>query len=201
MTLIVGTKNQAKIQQIRSALKSLNLDIQGLPEIDFPEVKENGSTALENAKSKAIFYSALIGSPVLSTDNALYFNDLALNEQPGLNVRRIDGQTRASDDELLAYYSLLIKKLGDRVNGYWEFGICLAYPDGTTKEIIVKSSRIFVSHPSSKIIKGYPLDSIQLDPETNQYLSEMTLEEQDDYWQKTIGHELCDFIKNDLIYK
>lgn len=202
MTLIVGTRNNAKIAQIRGALKSLNLDIQGLPEIDFPAVAENGLTALENAKSKAIFYSASIGLPVLSTDNALYFNDLANDQQPGLNVRRIKGQnSRASDEELLVYYSSLIKELGDKVNGYWEFGICLACPDGKTKEIIIKSPRIFVSHKSPKIIEGYPLDSIQIDPETNQYISEMTPEEQGDFWQKTIGQELCSFIKDCLTSK
>jgi len=140
--------------------------------------------------------------PVLSTDNALYFNDLASDKQPGLNVRRIKGRDyRASDEELLAYYSSLIKELGDKVNGYWEFGICLAYPDGKTQEIIIKSPRIFVSHLSPKIIEGYPLDSIQIDPETNKYISEMTLEEQSDFWQKTIGQELCSFIKDYLISK
>jgi len=201
MTLIVGTKNNAKIGQVRGALKSLDLDIKGLPEIDFKEVKEDGLTALENARNKAIFYSVSIGLPVLSTDNALYFDDLAAEKQPGLNVRRINGQdNRASDDELLKYYSLLIKELGYKVNGYWEFGICLAYPDGSTKETIIKSPRIFVSQPSSKIIEGYPLDSIQINPETNQYISEMTQEEQDNFWQKTIGQELCHFIKDSLIY-
>jgi len=200
MTLIVGTKNNAKIDQIRGALKSLNLDIKGLPKIDFEEVKESGLTALENARSKAIFYAASLGLPVLSTDNALYFNDLAIEKQPGLNVRRINGEDRrASDDELLTYYSLLIKELGDKVNGYWEFGICLAYPDGSTKEMTIKSPRIFVSHPSSKIIEGYPLDSIQINPETNQYISEMTQEEQNNFWQETIGQELCNFIKDCLI--
>ena len=202
MTLIVGTKNNAKIGQIKSALKSLDIDIKGLPEIDFQEVKENGLTALENARSKAIFYSASIGLPVLSTDNALYFNDLASDKQPGLNVRRIEGQDdRASDEELLIYYSSLIKELGDKVNGYWEFGICLAYPDGKTKEMIMKSPRIFVSQPSNSVIEGYPLDSIQIDPKTNKYISEMTQEERDNFWQKTIGQELCHFVKDYLISK
>lgn len=202
MTLIVGTTNNAKIEQIRSALKSLNLDIQGLSEKAFPAIKENGATALENARSKAIFYSASMGLPVLSTDNALYFDNLASDKQPGLNVRRINGQdNRASDEELLNYYSSLIKELGDKITGYWEFGFCLAYPDGSVKEMTMKFPRIFVSHPSSRIIKDYPLESIQINPETNQYISEMTQEEQDNFWQKIIGKELCNFIKECLISK
>ncbi len=195
MALIIGTKNSAKIWQINCALKSLNLEIQGLPDQEFPEIKEDGSTALENARSKAIFYAAAIGSPVLSTDNALYLDGLALEQQPGLNVRRIGGRSdRASDSEVLAHYSGLVEKLGGRIGGYWEYGICLAYPDGQTEEMIMKSPRLFVSQPSPKTIKDYPLESIQICPETGRYVAEMTPEEQDDFWQKTIGRELCDFI-------
>lgn len=196
MTLIIGTKNNAKIGQIRGALKPLGLEVQGLPDLAFPEIKEDGLTALENARGKAIFYAAAIGSPVLSTDNALYLDGLAPEQQPGLNVRRIGGRPdRASDTEVLIHYSGLVKKLGGRIGGYWEYGICLAYPDGRTEEMTMKSPRLFVSQPSPQAIKDYPMESIQICPETGRYIAEMTPEEQDDFWQKSIGRELCDFIK------
>lgn len=196
MTLIIGTKNSAKVWQIKCALKPLGLDIQGLPDLAFPEIREEGVTALENAKSKAIFYAAAIGSPVLSTDNALYLDGLAPEQQPGLNVRRIGGRPdRASDGEILLHYSGLVEKLGGRIGGYWEYGICLAYPDGRTEEMIMKSPRLFVSQPSPKKIEGYPMESIQICQETGRYIAEMTPEEQDNFWQKSIGRELCDFVK------
>ncbi len=197
MKLIFGTKNSAKIDQLRMALKTLDIEIQGLPANQvFPEIEESGQTALENARQKALTYARLIGQPVLSMDNALYFNDLASDRQPGVNVRRIkDGISRLSDEEVITFYSEFIRKLGHQINGYWEYGICLAYPDGRTEETIIKSPRIFVSQSSPKRIDNYPFESLQIDPDSGRYISEMTLEEQKDFWQKAIGRDLCDFIK------
>lgn len=195
MKLIIGTKNKAKLDQIKSALLGLDIDIQGLPDREFSEIKEDGQTVLENARLKAIFYSKAIGQPVLSMDNALYINGLSPDFQPGLNVRRINGRfDRPTDSELLEYYSGLITDLGGKVNGYWEYGICLAYPDGNAKETSIKSSRLFVGQPSKIIVEGYPLESIQVDPESGRYISEMSQLEQDSFWQKAIGRELCDFV-------
>ncbi len=196
MTLIIGTKNKAKIEQVRSVLEPLNFDVQGLPDQDFSEVREDGKTAIENAVNKAVFYSSVIGRPVLSMDNALYLDGLPSDEQPGLNVRRINDKiSRPSDIEVLAYYSELIKRLGDRIDGYWEYGICLAHPDGRIEKICIKSPRIFVSRPSRKIVDGYPLESMQINPDTGQYISEMTKEQQSDFWRTTIGEGLGNFIK------
>jgi hypothetical protein len=101
---------------------------------------------------------------------------------------------------MLDYYSKLIEQLGGRVGGYWEYGICLAYPDGRTETVCIKSPRIFVSNPSRVMLDGYPLESIQINPDTGQYISEMTKEQWGNFWQKTIGQELGDFIKKSRIY-
>lgn len=200
MQLIIGTKNKAKIDQIKSILEPLNFTINGLPDRQFSEVKENGKTAVENARLKATFYASIIGQPVFSMDNALYFDNLEMERQPGLNVRRIEGVTgRPSDDELILYYTKVVKHLGGRINGYWEYGFCLAYPGGETEEISFKSPRIFVSEPSKEIVEGYPLESIQIDPNSGLYISEMSKEQQDNFWRKTIGLKLSEFIKKSRI--
>jgi len=200
MQLIIGTKNLAKIHQLKGALEPLALDIQGLPDDNFPEVKEDGATALENARKKALAYSSVLGQPVLSMDNALYLEGLSAEDQPGLNVRHISGRLdRPTDAELLEYYTKLIASLGGRVDAYWEYGFCLAYPDGQIKETILKAPRLFVSQPSQKVIAGYPLESIQINPATGQYIAEMTLAEQDIFWQEMIGKDLSVFIKENLI--
>ena len=41
-----------------------------------PGVVEDGTTAQENARKKAIAYAKALGRLVLSMDNALYFDDL-----------------------------------------------------------------------------------------------------------------------------
>ena len=157
--IIVGTKNKAKLAQIKGALASLQLNIIGLPDDNLPDVKEDGKTAQENAKKKALAYAGVLGHPVLSMDNALYFENLPDEKQPGINVRRIEGRSdRPTDTELLNYYSELIKGLGDKVNGHWDFAICFAYPDGKIHETTIVSPRIFTSKISSKTIEGYPLE-------------------------------------------
>jgi hypothetical protein len=40
------------------------------------------------------------------------------------------------------------------------------------------------------------LESIQIDPETGKYISEMTTEEQAEFWQRTLGSKLCSFVKS-----
>ncbi len=196
--IIVGTKNEAKLAQIKGALASLQFNIIGLSDDDnLPDIKEDGKTAQENAKKKALAYTKELGHPVLSMDNALYFEKLPDEKQPGINVRRIEGRNdRPTDTELINYYSELVKGLGGRANAHWDFAICFACPDGKVHETTIVSPRIFTSKISSKTIEGYPLESIQIEPKTGQYISEMTQEEQDIFWQEAIGKELCQFVKS-----
>ncbi|MFA6132075.1 MAG: non-canonical purine NTP pyrophosphatase [Patescibacteria group bacterium] len=196
--IIIGTKNTAKINQIRGALALDGIFVEGLPpNIEFDEIKEDGATAQENARKKALIYSRTLGEPVLSIDNALYFEKLEPEQQPGINVRRINQRDdRPTDEELTKYYQNLIGTLGDRINGRWEFAVCVAYPDGSIKEATIISPRIFVNKKSEKTVSGYPLKSLQIEPESGKYISEMTQEEQNIFWQKAIGTPLCEFVKN-----
>ena len=171
----------------------------GLPDIGLSEVIEDGKTSQENGKKKALSYSKDLNQIVLSMDNALYIDGLSEGHQPGINVRRIKGRSdRPSDQELLSYYSKLIENLGVRIGGHWEFAICIASPDGETKEVTIISKRTFTSKPSEIMIEGYPLESIQIDPISGKYISEMNQKEQDVFWKLMIGDELGRFVKESL---
>ncbi len=43
---------------------------------------------------------------------------------------------------------------------------------------------------------GYPLESIQIDPQSQKYISEMTQDEQNNFWQKAIGQPLLEFVQS-----
>ncbi|HEX9439174.1 MAG TPA: bifunctional glutamate N-acetyltransferase/amino-acid acetyltransferase ArgJ, partial [Roseiflexaceae bacterium] len=126
---------------------------------------------------------------------ALYLQSLTDAEQPGIHTRRIDGSGRATDEALLAHYSKQIERLGGRADGHWEFAVCVATGRGQIFERTIVSPRTFVDKPSQQVIPGYPLESIQIEPESGMYISEMSPDEQDAFWQKTIGKELCAFIQ------
>jgi len=197
--IIIGTTNPAKVAQIRDALSSIDIQIEGIDKKSLPEVIEDGNTAQENARKKAIAYAKAIGQTVLSMDNALYLDGLLPENQPGIYVRRIGGLIAVNDTELLEHGVSLIKSLGGKTTGYWEYGVCIAQPDGKIFEMTLKTPRIFTSKKSEKIVSGYPLESIQIDPETGKYISEMTLEEQAIFWQKNIGSRLCSFVESVLV--
>lgn len=195
--LTFGTTNEAKIKQIRGTLAPANIEVNGVADKSvLPEVIEDGKTANENARKKALAYAKALGKTVFSMDNALYINGLTDDMQPALNVRRIDGHTATTDEEMIEYYSQLIDSLGGKAEGYWEFGICIATPDGEYKETTIKSPRTFVSTPTTNIQAGYPLESIQIDPASNKYIADMTQQEQDIFWQQAIGEKLLEFVKS-----
>jgi XTP/dITP diphosphohydrolase len=195
--LTFGTTNQAKILQIRGALSPAGIEVEGVADKNMlPEVVEDGKTANENARKKALTYAKALGKTVFSMDNALYINGLSDNVQPALNVRRIGGKTATSDEEMIEYYSKLIGSLGGKADGYWEFGICIATPTGDYKETTIKSPRTFVSTPTINRQAGYPLESIQIDPVSNKYIADMRQDEQDMFWQKSIGYKLLKFIQH-----
>jgi len=88
----------------------------------------------------------------------------------------------------------LIKELGGNINGHWEFGICIANPQGVVGETKIVSDRVFTSEASITVLAGYPLDSLQIDPSSGKYVSDMGSAEQSDFWQRDIGKKLCDFV-------
>ncbi|MDP2685163.1 MAG: non-canonical purine NTP pyrophosphatase [bacterium] len=195
--LTFGTTNEAKIKQIRGALAPAGIEVNGVANKSvLPEINEDGKTANENARKKALAYAKALGKTVFSMDNALYINGLTDDKQPALNVRRIGGLTATTDEEMIEYYSKLIDSLGGKAEGYWEFGICIATPEGDYKETTIKSPRTFVSTPTTNRQAGYPLESIQIDPASVKYIADMTQPEQDIFWQQAIGEKLLEFVKS-----
>ena len=192
-TIIFGTTNPAKIAQVKGALAGLSVDIKGIDDYkNLPKIVEDGKTAQENARKKAVIFAKATDQTVFSMDNALYLDGLGEAAQPGINVRRIQGfNGRPTDQQLIDYYSNLINQYGGEMTGYWEFAIAIAGPVGVLKEVVIKTStRYFRSKPSQNITAGYPLESLQVDGKTGKYISDMNQREQDTFWQESIGKEL-----------
>lgn len=122
MKLLYGTGNLAKLSAMRNRLEQLDIELIGLNDLrvegkNVQEVKEDGNTPLENARLKAMVYYEAFQIPVFSCDSGLYFDNVPDEVQPGVHVRNVNGKC-LSDDEMIDYYSGLVKAYGNLVARY-----------------------------------------------------------------------------------
>ena len=177
MKLLYGTGNRAKLSAMRSRLKQLDIELIGLDDLraegkTIPQVVEDGKTPLENARLKATAYYEAFNIPVFSCDSGLYFDNVSEAIQPGVHVRNVNGKC-LTDDEMIDYYSGLVKIYGNLVARYRN-AICFVQDDTHIYEAMepsMESEKFILTDRPHSIVrkKGFPLDSISLDIKTNKY--------------------------------
>ena len=203
MKLLYGTGNLAKLSAMRNRLEQLDIELIGLNDLrvegkNVPEVKEDGNTPLENARLKAMAYYEAFQIPVFSCDSGLYFDNVPDEVQPGVHVRNVNGKC-LSDDEMIDYYSGLVKIYGNLVARYRN-AICFIMDDAHIYEAMESSMEsekfILTDKPHSTIRKeGFPLDSISLDIKTNKYYYDLP---EDRLEQVAVEDGFLQFFKNIL---
>jgi Xanthosine triphosphate pyrophosphatase len=177
MKLLYGTGNPAKLGAMKRRLKGLNLEIIGLEDLDqeIPNILEEGNTPLENARQKAMGYYKAFGIPIFSCDTGLYIDGIPEELQPGIHVRRINGNY-ASDEELLIYFSNMAKQYGNLTARY-KNAICLIINENEIYEAMnesMESKPFIITEKAHRIInKGFPIDSLALSIETGNYFYDM----------------------------
>lgn len=194
----MATTNPAKVEQLGGALAGIGITVVGVEDKNnLPEVVEDGQTALDNARIKAVIYAQALDKPVLAMDNSLFFDKLKGDpRQPGVNVRRIGGLAgKPTDQEMIDYYVKLVRKLGGSAEARWEYGVCVAAPGGIIGEVTFGYETVFVDKPSLNRMDGYPLEALQLDEVSGKYRSEMGKEELAKLWQRKIGEPLAVFVR------
>lgn len=162
---------------MRSRLKQLDIELIGLDDLraegkTIPQVVEDGKSPLENARLKAIAYYEAFHIPVFSCDSGLYFDNVPEAIQPGVHVRNVNGKC-LTDDEMIDYYSGLVKIYGNLVARYRN-AICFVQDDTHIYEAMepsMESEKFILTDRPHSIVrkKGFPLDSISLDIKTNKY--------------------------------
>lgn len=183
LRFIYGTGNEAKFRSMQRTLDGLPIELTGLWQaadrkgIDLPEVAETGSSPLENARIKSEIYYELFGKPVFSCDSGLYLWNSVTGEmlpeklQPGIHVRG-RGSHRLEDDELITYYTGLVREFGPILARY-KNGISLILDEEHRWESMEESlwgeAFLFTDKPHQKRIKGFPLDSISLEISSGKY--------------------------------
>ncbi len=161
--LLIATKNPSKVEYYKSILVDIAENIIGINELNLDgKPTEAGSTAVENAKIKAKFYSKQSGLPVFSEDEALYVDFLPKSKQPGTHVRRINGRDEVDDDQLLKHWESLIEKVPvEKRTGKWRIAYCIALPNGKFKTVCKDHPVMFFSPSSKTRLPGWPMSSLQ----------------------------------------
>ena len=176
MKVLLGTTNPSKVKRFLNLLEGCDIEFITLKDIDITdEPKEDGATPEENAISKAKFYGQYFDA-VICNDSGLYFEELALDDarQPGLNIRTPMNMHRLSDDEMIEYYSKLVRNLGGKVSAYYLDGIAVYYHGEIysfmNPEAAQKTGAFYmIDTVSPKRFDGWPLDSLSVNKETGMY--------------------------------
>lgn len=182
MKILYGTTNKGKLQAMKKALESFDIELIGLSDIGspLPSINENGTTPLENAELKARAYYEAFGMPVFSCDSGLYFDELEENEQPGLHVRRINGK-ELTDDEMIQYYASLAERHGGRITGRYRNAIYFILDEehhySSMDMSIATEPFVLGTVPHPKRVEGFPLDSLSIDIATGKYYYDLEVKD------------------------
>lgn len=181
MRLLYGTGNPAKVAAMQNRLSGLGIELISLSDLraqgmEIPDVPETGNTPLENARQKAYAYYEAFHMPVFSCDSGLYFEDVPEELQPGVHVRTVNG-VYLTDEQMLAHYIGLVKCYG-RLTAKYRNAICYVQDAEHTYEAMepdMESEKFWLTDtPHSSIRrKGFPLDSISLDPQSGKYFYDL----------------------------
>ena len=178
--IIFATTNQSKSKRFSKGLKELGIEVLSLKDIDVKlDVKEDGSTAIENALIKARECYKKTKKPSMGMDDTLYMEGVPEDKQPGLFVRRVNGKS-LTDEEALEYYTNLVKEYGKdgRINCKWIYGLAVINDKGEESTYTwSKDDFYMVSTRSDKINPGYPLNSISKYKKLDKYFTDVTLED------------------------
>ena len=185
MKLLYATTNKAKLESMQRVTNSLNIEIIGLKDlqnlqefknIDLPQIDESGKNPLENAIIKAKAYYKVLQIPLFSCDSGLYFENVDEKDQPGTHIRRVNGKT-LTDEEALEYYAKLATSYGGKIKAKYKNAICLILDEKNIFSSMDSSLEIepfyLVDKPHSKVVEGFPLDSLSVDIKTEKYYNDL----------------------------
>jgi XTP/dITP diphosphohydrolase len=134
-TLVLGTRNRKKCQEIVEILGDLPLELRDLTSYpSAPEVVEDGDTFEANARKKASETAKALGQWVMGEDSGLVVP--ALGGRPGVYSARFAG--KQGDDE--ANNELLIRELArlkeDQRGAYYVCTAAIANSAGEVKAVV-----------------------------------------------------------------
>ena len=204
MKLLFGTNNPYKFNLMQERLKNMkeielvNPKMLGIK----VDVEETGKTAEENAIIKAKAYYEASHLPVISEDSGLYIDKFKKSEQPGIFVRRVNGNDNLSDKEILKYYIDKLNEYNGRSLAHYYTAVCIINEDGDIYSETIEEPEILLTTKKCKkvSIKGGILEPISYDLDAKKYFDERTEEEVENYY-KNLNPKYRELIKKLVLKK
>ena len=198
MKVLFATTNLAKVRKYKEKLKENGIELITINDLNFKlDIDENGKNAIENAYIKAKTYYDVVKIPTIGMDNCLFIEELQEEKQPGTHVRRINGK-ELKDDEMIEYYTNLVKQYGGKLTAKWVYGMVICNGKETKEYTWSKGDFYLVNKPCKERNPGYPLDSISVMPENNKYWLELTDEEKLKSKEEDNKDKVVEFIINNI---
>ena len=198
MKVLFATTNPAKVRRYKEQLSENGIELISINDIDEKiDINENGKDALENAYIKAKTYYDKTKIPTIGMDDCLFIEGISEEEQPGTNVRRVNGK-RLNDEEMIEHYTKLVKKYGEKLIAKWVYGMVICTDKGISKFTWSKDDFYLVDKPIEKRNVGYPLDSISVIPESGKYFAELVEQKDEKYKNKDSIEKVVNFIIESL---
>jgi len=178
MKLIYATKNKSKLKHMNKMLEGTSFEVIGLNQIEkeLLEPIEDGMTPLDNATKKALGYYSQLKVPVYSTDSALYFEGVADEDQPGVFIKRFNGQD-LKGRKFQEQYIKIAQKYGGKLKAKYINAICVVFDEDNiiqySEEPIHSEEFYIVSKPHNFFEEGFPLNSLSVHIESGLYYNDM----------------------------
>ena len=156
--LLVATKNEGKVKELKTFLSKTPYKIVSLKDLQIKEdVLEDGKTYRENSQKKALFFAKLTGLPAIADDGGIEID--ALGGAPGIKSRRWLG-SKTTDKEIIEHMYKISKDLPkNNRKAFFKTIISFALPNGKVWSVKGEIEGIIVGKPLLKILKGYPYRS------------------------------------------
>ena len=204
MKVLIGTTNVSKRERFSALLADKKVEFVTPEQCGIKhEPEESGKTPEENARLKAAFYGQHFDI-VICNDSGLYFKELPIDDprQPGLNIRTPMGKKRLSDEEMISYYTGLIRTLGGKVEAFYLDGVAVLCSKQIytfmDQESALQKSFYMVDTPSEKRREGWPLDSLSINKKTGSYFVDHRDSESDNIVTDEYRDRLRAFLCNAL---
>lgn len=173
MELVVATRNQGKLKEIRRLLEETGIVVRGLEQFpELPEVEEDGATFAANACKKAETIARLTGRLTLADDSGLEV--AALNGAPGVYSARYAGEGASDSDNNAKLLAALEGVAAEGRQGAFCCAMALAAPGQET--------RLFFGRVEGRILTetrgtgGFGYDPLFLVREYAQTMAELPME-------------------------